>query len=160
YLEVLARLKPGVSRRQAGEELAVLSKDLERQFPNENHEVRATIVDFREELAPRTRLLVVALCGAALCILLLACANLASLLLASAAPRSRELAVRVALGAGPERLIRQTVTETLAIASAGGIVGVAAAFGAIPLLARLIPSGLPIEIKPSLDLRMLALAAS
>ncbi len=100
----------------------------------------------------------VALCGAALCILLLACANLASLFLARGAHRGRELAVRAALGAGRERLVRQLVTETLGIAFAGGIVGVAAAAAGGPLLARLVPTTLPIADHASLDLRVLGLA--
>jgi predicted permease len=158
YLEVIARLKTGVTVRKAQEELTTISANLERQFPKENYEVRATIFSFRDELSRRSRMLVVALCGAALCILLLACANLASLFLARDAHRARELAMRVALGAGPDRLVRQLVTETLTIAVIGGAVGVAAAAAGVPLLAQLIPDGLPVDVKPSLDLRALALA--
>jgi predicted permease len=158
YLEVLARLRPGVSPEQANRELAVVSARLERQYPKENKDVGAAVVGLRDDLSERARLLVLALCGATLCILLLACANLASLFLARGAHRARELAVRAALGAGRERLVRQLVTETVGIALIGGLVGVAAAAAGLPLLARLVPTSLPIAEHASLDLRILGLA--
>jgi predicted permease len=160
YLEVVARLRPGVSAEQARQELAVVSARLEQQYPKENKDVGAVVLGLRDELSERSRLLVLALCGATLCILLLACANLASLFLARGAHLARELAVRTALGAGRERLVRQLVTESVGIAFVGGIVGVAAAAAGEPLLARLVPSSLPIADHPSLDLRVLALAAA
>jgi putative ABC transport system permease protein len=158
YLEVVGRLRPGVSAEQARRELAVVSARLEQQYPKENKHIGAVVLGLRDELSERTRLLVLALCGAALCILLLACANLASLFLARGAHRARELAVRAALGAGRERLVRQLVTESLGIAFVGGIVGVAAAAAGEPLLARLIPSTLPVADHAPLDLRVLALS--
>jgi predicted permease len=144
YLEVLARLRPGVSAEQARQELAVVSARLEQQYPETNKDIGVVVLGLRDELSERARLLVLALCGATLCILLLACANLASLFLAR--------------GAGRERLVRQLVTESVGIAFVGGIVGVAAAAAAGPLLARLIPSTLPIADHASLDLRVLGLA--
>jgi predicted permease len=158
YLEVLARLRPGVSAEQARQELAVVSARLEQQYPETNKDIGVVVLGLRDELSERARLLVLALCGATLCILLLACANLASLFLARGAHRARELAVRAALGAGRERLVRQLITESVGIAFVGGIVGVAAAVAAGPLLARLIPSTLPIADRASLDLRVLGLA--
>lgn len=158
FLSVVARLRPGVSAERARQDLAVVSSRLERQYPKENKRIGALVLGLREDLSERARLLVVALCGAALCILLLACANLASLFLARGAHRGRELAVRAALGAGRERLVRQLVTESLGTAFIGGVVGVAAAAAAGPLLARLVPSTLPIADHASLDLRVLGLA--
>lgn len=158
YLEVVARLRPGVSAEQARQELAVVSARLEQQYPDQNKDIGALLLGLRDELSERSRLLVLALCGATLCILLLACANLASLFLARGAHRARELAVRSALGAGRERLVRQLITESLGIAFVGGIVGVAAALACQPLLAHLVPSTLPIAGRASLDLRVLALA--
>ncbi|MEA2560439.1 MAG: hypothetical protein QOH06_1943 [Acidobacteriota bacterium] len=158
YLEVLARLRRGVSAEQARRELAIVSARLERQYPKDNEGIGALMLELRDELSERSRLLLIALCGAALCILLLACANLASLFLARGAYRERELAVRSALGAGGDRLARQLITETVGIALVGGAVGVAAAVAAMPLLARLVPSTLPIAEQTSLDLRVLALA--
>ena len=101
----------------------------------------------------------IALCGATLCILLLACANLTSLFIARATHRARELAVRVALGAGRERLVRQLVTESLGLAFVGGIVGVAVAMAGVPLLARLVPNTLPTDATPTVDLRVLLVGA-
>ncbi|HEX6904219.1 MAG TPA: ABC transporter permease [Thermoanaerobaculia bacterium] len=158
YLEVLARLRPGVSHEKANRELAVVSSRLERQYPKENQDVGAAARGLRDDLSERARLLVLALCGATLCILLLACANLASLFLARGAHRARELAVRSALGAGRERLVRQLITETVGIALVGGILGVAAAAAGLPLLARLVPTTLPIAEHATLDLRILGLA--
>lgn len=160
YLEVVARLRPGVSIDQARQDLAVVSTRLEKQYPKENENIAAVALGLREGLSDRARLLVLALCGATFCILLLACANLASLFLARGAHRARELAVRAALGAGRERLVRQLVTESLGIACIGGIVGLAAAAAGIPLLARLVPSTLPIAEHASLDLRVLTLAVA
>jgi predicted permease len=160
YLEVVARLRPGVSAGQARQEMAVVSARLERRYPKENKEIRAAVLGLRDELPERARLLVLALCGATLCILLLACANLASLFLARGAYRSRELAVRAALGAGRERLMRQLITESVGLAFAGGILGVAAAVAGEPLLARLVPSTLPVADHAPLDPRVLALAAA
>lgn len=159
YLYVVARLRPGVSIEQARQEMAVVGARLEQQYPEANKEVGVLVRGLHDELSERARLLVLALCGAALCILLLACANLASLFLARGAHRTRELAVRAALGAGADRLVRQLVTESVGVAFVGGVVGVAAAFAVAPLLARLVPSTLPIAEHASLDLRVLALAA-
>lgn len=160
YLEVVARLRPGVSIEQARQELAVVSSRLEQQHPKENKDTDVLVLGLRDELSERARLLVLALCGATLCILLLACANLASLFLARGAHRARELTVRSALGAGRERLVRQLLTESLGIACVGGLVGVAAAAACEPLLARLVPSTLPMAGRASLDLRVLGLAVA
>lgn len=160
YLEVLARLRPGISKEQAFRELSVVSARLERQYPKYNKDVGANVLGLRDDMSDRSRLLVLALCGAALCILFLACANLASLFLARGTHRARELAVRAALGAGRERLVRQLVTESLGITIVGGAVGIAAAVLGLPLLARLVPNELPIAERATLDLRVLALAAA
>lgn len=158
YLEVLARLRPGVSAEQARQDLAVVSARLEQQYPETNKDIGAVVLGLRDELSERARLLVLALCGATLCILLLACANLASLFLARGAHRARELAVRAALGAGRERLVRQLVTESVGIAFVGGLVGVAVAAAGEPLLARLVPPTIPMADRTVLDLRVLGLA--
>ena len=159
YLEVVARLAPGVSIDRARADLKAVATRLEQQFPKANESTSSMVVGFRDDFSQRSKLLVIALCGASLCILLLACANLASLLLARATHRSRELAVRAALGAGRERLVRQLVTESLGLATLGGIVGVAVAMAGLPLLSRLVPTGLPVAQEPSIDLRALMLAA-
>ena len=90
YLDVVARLERGVSLEAAGKEFTILAARLAQQYPKENSDAGASVVGLRDELSQSARLLVLALCGAALCILLLACANLASLLLARAMHRARE----------------------------------------------------------------------
>jgi predicted lysophospholipase L1 biosynthesis ABC-type transport system permease subunit len=113
----------------------------------------------RDNMSPRFRLMLTALGGATLCLLLLTCANLANLLLARAAARERELAVRAALGAGRERLVRQLITESVMLTLLGGAAGVAVAAASLPLFSSLVPPTLPIASQPSIDLRVLGLAA-
>ena len=91
--------------------------------------------------------------------MLLTCANLANLLLARAAARERELAVRAALGAGRERLVRQLITESVVLTLLGGAAGVVVAASSLPLFSSLVPPTLPIASQPGLDLRVLVLAA-
>jgi predicted permease len=159
FVNVVARLRPGVTTERASAEVGQIAARLEQMYPRANEGTGALVVGMRDQMSERSRLLVLALCGAALCILLLACANLASLLLARATYRGRELAVRAALGAGRERLVRQLVTESLGLAFLGGIVGVALAVAGVPLLARLVPDSLPVTGEPSVDLRVLLVAA-
>lgn len=156
YLHVFARLKPGVSLEQAKAELAVVTGQLKRQYPKENGKTDATIYLLRDDLSPKSRLLLLALMGAAVCVLLIACANLMNLLLARSLVRQKELAVRAALGAGWTRLLRQMATESMLLAFLGGALGVVLAIAAVPLLSRLVPDSLPIAMTPSVDLRVLA----
>lgn len=159
YLEGVGRLKPGVSMIQARADLEIAAERLRRDFPETNEDAGFSFFSMRDTMSPRYRLMLLGLCGASLCILLLTCANLANLLLARAGARERELAVRAALGAGKERLVRQMVTESMTLALAGGIAGLGLAAAAVPLLSRLVPSTLPVASQPTLDFRVLAVAA-
>jgi ABC-type antimicrobial peptide transport system permease subunit len=151
----LARLSPGVSVEQVRAELAVVTQRLAELYPDANRDTGATVSPLRGEYSDRSRLLLLGLAGASVCILVIACANLGSLLLARGLARERELAVRTALGAGRERLVRQLVTESLVIAGTGSVVGILAAMASLPLLARLVPATLPLAGGPVLDLRVL-----
>ncbi|HXI29713.1 MAG TPA: ABC transporter permease [Vicinamibacterales bacterium] len=156
----VGRLKSGVPIERAQTEMSLIAAQLERQHPKENKDTGALVYPLRDEVSQRSRLLLLALSGAAGCVLLIACANLASLLLARALGRRRELAVRSAIGAGRERLIRQLTTESLVLALVGGGLGIVVAVAAVPLLAQLVPAGLPIASTPTVDLRVLAVAAA
>jgi predicted permease len=158
YLKLVAKLRAGVSLEAARAEMSVIAGRLEREYPRENEQTGATVNRLREEVPQQSRLLLLALCGAALCILLIACTNLANLLLARTLARQKELALRAALGAGRERLVRQLLTESVLLAAVGGALGVLVAVAAVPLLARLVPETLPIGQAPSLDIRVLLLA--
>ena len=158
YLQVVAKLRRGVSVEQARAEMSVIAGQLERQYPKENRHTGASVIRLRDELSERSRLLLIALCGAAFCVLLIACANLANLLVARGLVRQKELAVRAALGAGRERLVRQMVTESLAVAALGGVLGLVVALMALPLLTKLVPNSLPIAQAPSVDMRVLIFA--
>lgn len=157
YVQVIARLKHGITLQQAREELRVTTAQLERAYPKENAHTGATIATLREEVSTGARLALLVLFGGALCVLLIACTNLANLLMARALTRQKEIAVRTSLGAGRVRIIRQLLTESFVLAILGGICGVLAAGVALPLLMRLVPQSLPIP-QPTIDLRVLLFA--
>src|SRR5262249_45914780 len=159
YVQVLARLRPGVSIDQARAEGKVLAARLEVAFPKENARFRVNIMSLRDELSRQARLLLFALFGAAVCVLLSACTNLAGLLVARGLFRRKEIAVRAALGAGQERLVRQLLTESLVLALCGGALGVALAAAAGPLVARLVPNAPPVARTPGGNLRVLLFSA-
>jgi predicted permease len=159
YIEAVGRLEPGVTFEQARTELQGLAARLARDYPQTNAETGISFYRMRDNMSPRFRVMLLALGGASLCLLLLTCANLANLLLARATARARELAVRAALGAGKGRLVRQLITESMALTLIGGAAGGGVAALAVPLFSSLVPSTLPIASQPALDLRVFALAA-
>ena len=157
-LEVVARLKPGVTIAAANAEVALVASQLRRQYPKENEHTDMHVNSFRDELSQQSRLLLLAVTAAALCVLLIVCANVANLLLARALGRRKELAVRAAIGAGRERLVRQLVTESVALAALGGGLGILLAMLVMPLLSRLVPPTFPAADVPSVDLRTMVFA--
>jgi predicted permease len=159
FLRVVARLAPGVTADSARAELNVIAASLAQAFPDANAKTGATVVTMRDEVGRQSRSMVYVMAGASVCLLLLACTNLASLVIARSVQRRRELSVRVAMGAGADRLVRQQLTESLLLSATGGVLGIAIAIAAVPLLGQLVPTALPIAELPGVDLRMLALVA-
>jgi putative ABC transport system permease protein len=159
YIQAVGRLKPGVTFEQARTELELGAAVLARDYPETNAETGVSFFRMRDTMSPRFRLMLTALGGATLCLLLLTCANLANLLLARAAARERELAVRAALGAGRERLVRQLITESVMLTMLGGGAGALVAAASLPLFSSLVPPTLPIASQPSLDVRLFVMAA-
>ena len=158
YLQAIGRLAPGATFEQARAELAAIFAGLARDHPETNAETGFSFLRQRDFVLPRYRLMLLALCGASLSLLLLTLANLGNLLLVRAAGRERELAVRAALGAGSERLVRQMLTESVVLAVVGGAAGVLIATLAVPLLSHLVPGTLPLAQAPRVDLRALGIA--
>ena len=160
YLFTVARLRAGRTIEQADAEFDAIALDLERQFPQANERLGVMTVGLRGFLGRSTRTLVAAVAAAAICLLLIASTNLASLLLSRSVSRLREIAVRAAIGAGRERLIRQMLTESLVIAILGGLLGVALAVASTPMLTRLVPTSLPLAESPSVDIRFMTVAVT
>ncbi|HWA25396.1 MAG TPA: ABC transporter permease [Lacunisphaera sp.] len=155
YLRAIARLKPGVTLEEARGEMSVLAAQLARDHPNENQGLASAVTTLREnqvgQLRPALLVLVAAVAG----VLLIACANLASLLLVRATARSREFTIRAALGASRTRIVRQLLTESTLLSLLGGVLGLALASGGIRVLVAVAPAGIPRLAEAQLDGRIL-----
>ncbi len=154
---VLGRLKPGVTYEEAQTELSAIAKRLEQAYPEDNQGRGIEVVGLHEQLVEDLRPQLFLLLGAVGFILLIACANIANLLLARGAARQKEVALRSALGASRARLLRQLLTETLLLAFAGGVAGVILAVWGVDALLALNPSQLPTGAQDiGLDAQVLA----
>ena len=160
FLDVVARLKPGASVEAADAEMRTIAKSLSEQHPDTNRGIGAVVVPIREQVLGASRVQVIALMSAAVAIVLIACANLASLLLARASVRRGEYAVRLSLGATRGRLARQVLVEALCLSIGGGVLGLAVPVLTTTFVERIVPIGLQAFTVSLMDWRLLAFAGA
>lgn len=162
FLSVIARRKPGVNEQQAQAEMSALAARLEKQYPKTNTTIGALLIPLKQQIVGNLRQALLILFAAAGFVLLVACTNIANLLLFRAAMRQKEIAVRLALGASRARLIRQFLTESILLALIGGTVGLLLALWGVSFLTKVMPENLALATEATVDWKVLTftLAAS
>jgi len=151
----IGRLKPGVTIEQARADMQRVTQGLAAAYPDTNKGIGATIIPLKQEMVGQVQPILLVLLGAVGFVLLIACVNVANLMLARSTARAREFAIRTALGAGHTRLIRQLLTESLLIAIAGGVIGLLLAGWSTQAALRVLPSGLPRAQQVGIDTHVL-----
>ena len=158
YLTVIARTKPGVTAEEANADVSTVAARIAHDFPDGARGLRAYVLPLREQLVGDARRPLLILTLATSAVLLIACANIAGLLLARATSRVREIAVRTALGARRGRIVRQLLTESVLLSALGILPGLLVALWSLSFLEQLIPPGLTLWLRPTLDARAVACA--
>jgi putative ABC transport system permease protein len=153
---VIARLKPGIDVNAAKAELGAISTRLEQQYPEDDKGWGATLIPLREQLVGDVRTALLVLFGAVVFVLLIACANVANLVLAKTLARRKEIAIRTALGAGRAAVVRHLLSETVILSLTGGLLGLLLAAAGIRLLVHVLADRLPRFIDVTLDVQVLA----
>jgi putative ABC transport system permease protein len=156
YYNVVARLRPGVTIQQANAEVAGIGAELARSYPDTNKDFGFRVVGFRQPFVKEMTPMLTMLMSAVIFVLLIACANIANLMLARGAGRTREIGLRFALGASRGRIVRQLLTEGLLVALVGGALGILLAQLGMDLVLSSIPQELPFWMEFGLDGRVLA----
>ena len=159
FLSVIGRLKPGITPARASTEMESIARRLASEYPNTNTNVGVDVVPLHDQLVGNIKPALLVFTGAVAFVLLIACANVANLLLARATAREREMAVRAALGAGRGRLMRQMLTESLLLSAAGGALGLLLAWWGVQGLKAAAPTTLPRLDEIRLDPMALAFTA-
>ncbi|MBS1832101.1 MAG: ABC transporter permease [Acidobacteria bacterium] len=158
WLNVVGRLKRDVTFDQAAAEMKRVAQQVVEENPGWREKSGIRMIRMSDELPVRSRTMLNILAAAAVFLVLIACANLANLILARSSARQKEIEVRTALGAGRERLVRQLLTESSVLALCGGTAGVLLANLSLPVLGRFVPNTLPVAAIPHIDLRVMFFA--
>ncbi len=160
YLSVVGRLREGTTREQAQAEMTLIAEQIAVEFERTNENQGINVVALHEDVVGETRAAIYMLLGAVCFVLLIACANVANLLLVQASWRVKEVALRMALGAGMRRILRQLMTESMLLALCGGLAGLLIALWGVDALLSLAPDGIPRAAEVGVDLRILGLTVA